>query len=349
LGWAQEMLPAEWGNWKASPAVTAAPAVLEQLAGGDAPYLREYGITSAERRTYTRNSETLQVTLFCMVDSTAAYGAFTFLRTAEMAPVGDGPRTIASENRALLLTDQFVVEVTGPAVASLAPEWKALRNHLSRFASGALFPTLPNYLPLQGLVAGTERYVLGPLALERVLSMKKGDWLGFDKGAEALLAHYEWQGKKTKFLLVAYPNHAIAREHAIAMRGKFNVNGGDVPTSTRTPIFVRQLRSIVAIAAETDSPEWAQQLLKRVDYQESLTMNEPGFRATDRPLVTLIYSMFVAIGILIAFALIAGIAFGGVRIAVKRFFPGRVFDRSQAVEIIQLGLTSKPIEAKDFY
>jgi hypothetical protein len=57
----------------------------------------------------------------------------------------------------------------------------------------------------------------------------------------------------------------------------------------------------------------------------------------------------VGTGVILMFALVAGIGFGGVRLVVKYFFPGRVFDRDTHVEILQLGLTSKPIEAKDFY
>jgi hypothetical protein len=40
---------------------------------------------------------------------------------------------------------------------------------------------------------------------------------------------------------------------------------------------------------------------------------------------------------------------GGVRLLVKKLLPGKIFDRPERMEIIQLGLSSKPIEAKDFY
>jgi hypothetical protein len=49
------------------------------------------------------------------------------------------------------------------------------------------------------------------------------------------------------------------------------------------------------------------------------------------------------------FAVVAGLAFGGVRIAVKRLLPGRVFDRGDQLDVLQLGLGSKPINSEDFY
>jgi hypothetical protein len=44
-----------------------------------------------------------------------------------------------------------------------------------------------------------------------------------------------------------------------------------------------------------------------------------------------------------------GIAFGGVRVITKRLFPGKVFDRPEDIEVIQLGLSGKKIDASDMY
>ena len=44
-----------------------------------------------------------------------------------------------------------------------------------------------------------------------------------------------------------------------------------------------------------------------------------------------------------------GIAFGGVRVLTKRFFPGKVFDRPEDMEVLQLGLSGKRIDPRDFY
>ncbi len=34
---------------------------------------------------------------------------------------------------------------------------------------------------------------------------------------------------------------------------------------------------------------------------------------------------------------------------MKFFFPGKVFDRPQSIEILQLGLTNHPVDTRDFY
>ena len=47
--------------------------------------------------------------------------------------------------------------------------------------------------------------------------------------------------------------------------------------------------------------------------------------------------------------IVSGVLFAGFRLLIKRLFPGKIFDRPENVEILQLGITSKPIEGKDFY
>ncbi len=48
-------------------------------------------------------------------------------------------------------------------------------------------------------------------------------------------------------------------------------------------------------------------------------------------------------------AVVLGVAFGGVRILAKIFFPGKVFDRPEQMDVLQLGLSGKRIDSRDFY
>ena len=43
----------------------------------------------------------------------------------------------------------------------------------------------------------------------------------------------------------------------------------------------------------------------------------------------------------VVYALFSGLAFAGVRLLVMRLFPGKVFDRPEDTEIIQLNLAAK--------
>ena len=83
---AQDLLSSSVGTWTASGTPTQVPAQqIEQLANERANILREYGITSGERRDYTTGNDKITVTLYRMVDPSAAFGAFTFFRDPDMA------------------------------------------------------------------------------------------------------------------------------------------------------------------------------------------------------------------------------------------------------------------------
>ena len=81
---AQALLPPVFGNWSIGQTADAQPLAPQQGPGPDAAILQEYGFKSIEHQDYTRGKDTLSVTLYRMVDPTAAYGAFTFLRPAGM-------------------------------------------------------------------------------------------------------------------------------------------------------------------------------------------------------------------------------------------------------------------------
>jgi hypothetical protein len=48
-------------------------------------------------------------------------------------------------------------------------------------------------------------------------------------------------------------------------------------------------------------------------------------------------------------AVALGVAFGGMRVVSKMFFPGKVFDRPEQMDVLQLGLSGKRIDSRDFY
>jgi hypothetical protein len=81
-----------------------------------------------------------------------------------------------------------------------------------------------------------------------------------------------------------------------------------------------------------------------------------GFKVTwDEPLPGLglgpmLITIFTFIAVALAFTTIAGVSYGGLRVFVKARYPNRVFDRPEAMELIQLklnqGVTDRQIESK---
>jgi hypothetical protein len=346
---AQDLLPAEFAGWRSTKIERVRPEVLEQFAGGEALFLREYRVMAAERRDYSRDAATLRVTLYKMRDPSSAYGAFTFLRTGEMKPAGFGAYSAVSPARGLLVVGHILVDASGAGLESFGVDGKALADALAPHADDAPFPPLIDYLPSEGMVANSERYLIGPAALNRLLPLGNGDWVGFANGAEAQMARYRLQGQDMTLLMLAYPTPQMASAKLAEFGRWFNLNAERDEAHNQPVLFGRRKSSLVAIVAETRSRELAEALLDGISYETTLTWNEPSQSATEPTWAEMVVGSFVGTGILLMFAFMVGIGFGGIRLITKRLFPGKVFDRPGSVEIIQLGIGSKPIKGEDFY
>jgi hypothetical protein len=398
----QGLLPPSFGSWTApAPSTQVSAGQIAQFAGDKAAILHEYGVSGAERRDYAQGGVSVTATLYRMTDPTAAFGAFTFLRSPGMTALAPGKAAAyaaGSADRALFVAGNLVVELSPAAGSSPqatpadtpAPkssslrvpsdvELNALANVLLPRADRRPYPDIPDYLPQAGLEHGSEHYVLGPLALAQVFPANgpiPRDWIGFDKSAEGIVARYHLPGQPkdqaATLLLVLYPTQQIASEQYAVLPKWFSLNpnigaatgasprpdaAAAIPSNTpsNTPlnkgpvIFGTRSSALVAVLSGVDSLPAARAFLDQIHYASSVTWNEPSHELTDPSIGTIVVGAFMDTGSIMVLAIAAGIGFGGFRLLIKLILPGKVFDSNASVEILQLGLTSKPIRAGDFY
>ena len=91
-------------------------------------------------------------------------------------------------------------------------------------------------------------------------------------------------------------------------------------------------------AAGPLSQSEARSLMSSISYEADVTWNENTYVRKKDNLANFLFNAVILCGIVVGLALVAGVAFGGLRILIKRFFPDSVFDRREAVEIIALHL-----------
>lgn len=346
---AQDVLPPGFAQWTPAQVEKLACTAIEPLAGNDAAALREYGCRAVERREYRRGNDSLTIVAYRMQDSTGAYGAFSFRRAPEMKDSSVADLAASANGRILAVAGDVFLEIEGPGLERFEGDLQALAADLKARSHAAPFPVLANYLPDQGRVPGSERFVLGSRALTRFAPLQDADWIGFALGAEVQLATYRRGGQEVTLLLAQYPTPQVASARLEGLRRWFNVNGEEEVVGGRPVVFARRTSSLLAILPQATSRETAESLLSAVRYETQITLSEPSFRATDPTWGEMVVGIFYGTGFFILIAVAGGLLFGGVRLVVKRLLPGRVFDRDVSVEILQLGLGSKPIESKDFY
>jgi hypothetical protein len=318
-----------------------APTDFPRVAGDLAPVLLEYGALFLEQRTYRRGNSQVTAALYRMKDPTGAYGVFTFLRTEGMTGGRFGEHSAVSSDRALVMVGDLVLQVSGANLAAAAPELNGLVAQLYPKARLGPLPTVGDYLPARGLLPNTRRYLGGPQALARSFPVAGGDWLGFSDGAEAEMGRYRLGGEDVALLVAIYPTPQLAAQRLSQVE--------QVAASAGSQILARRSVSLIAVAAGRAPRQAMDALVGSIRYESDVTWNEPGYSATDPTVPEIVLGAIYGTGGILLLAFLSGLAFGVARVAIKRFLPGKVFDRPAAVEIIQLGLTSKPIEAKDFY
>jgi hypothetical protein len=365
---AQGLLPSSLGAWTSSTAPTqVSPQQIEQLANDHANILREYGITSGERREYADGNAKVTVTLYRMVDPSAAFGVFTFLRDPDMAlpaPITAASYAAGKRGRALLVVGNLMMDVASATGQMAAADLNALAQSVAAVADRRPYPPITSFLPKAGLIPGSERYVLGPLALAQVFppgAANQTDWAGFATSAEAIVGRYrlsdQFSGKPSGkgqhadglLLLILYPTQQLAADRYDALSKSFALNVDPGSANRRPAVYGTRSSALIALLAGAESRETAADLLNQIHYASAVTWNEPTHSLTDPSISTIVVGAIVDTGAIMLLVVAASLGFGGFRLLAKLLAPGKIFDRNAEVEILQLGINSKPIDVKDFY
>lgn len=324
-------LPSSFNGWQkntASVQVSADPAVADPA---DASVLKEYGFSDIERATYTRNDRKMQVKAARFKDASGAYGAFTFYERPQMQSEKIGDEGASNNLRILFYRGNVLVDVLLDRVTAMsAGDLRALAETLPGVRGNlSALPTLPGNLPRQSYISHTERYMTGPVAMERLGVPLPPVLVDFNMGPELAAAKYRSTWGEANLVLIAYPTPQIAIEKMRALQAA-SLPGG--------PFYFKRTGPIVAIVNGNIPENEAQSLLASVNYDANVTWNQPTQPNPKDNLGNLIIGIFVLIGFIALLALIFGFVFGGIRILAKKLFPNRVFDRPDDVEIIRLNL-----------
>jgi len=333
------ILPDSFGGWTGSAPQRFGQYNAAALVGDEAPLLLEYGYVGAERRRFTKGQQVLNMDAVRMKDSTGSYGLFTYYRGEDWDTRNTGKEHIGVRGGELLLRKDEVLVRASLAGGPDGPRLKEadLRELIAQLETdgGGPLPNLPLYLPESGLLPKSRKYILGPLAYSRLARNLPPELVDFEMGAEANLARYQLPRKPPMtLLLLSYPTSqlAAAKIKALQQTPALSENG---PLT----LFARRIGPLLSFVSGASSKTEADLLLERITYTADVTWNQPVEKNNEPTLGELIMNIVKLIGALFAFAFISGIAFGLIRVAVKKRYPNLVFDRPEDMEIIRLNIT----------
>ncbi len=321
-------LPKTFAGWTQ----TGTPQTTTTASQADEAYpavLNEYGFADEETATYTRDDGrklTLKAAQF--KDATGAYGAFTFYRQPAMKTEQIGTKAASANNRILFFRSNVLIDANFDHVTEMsAAELRELAGMLPSVKGSAdNLPSLPQYLPKKDAVENSARYVLGPQALMAANSPLTAEQVAFNVEPEVLSQDYTSKDGPLTLTVLDYPTPQIAAERQRALQ------------SNSATMLVRRSGPLVAVVTGAIGSDDARALLNAVNYEAEVTWNEQTSVSKRDNIGNLIVAVFALIGIILLISLIFGVFFGGIRVVLRKFFPQKVFDRPEDVEIIQLHL-----------
>ncbi len=333
---AATVLPATFAGWQMS----GPEKVSSRAADADQVYaslLKEYGFESFRQATYQKPDRHLEIKAIQFHDASGAYGAFTFYKPEDMLTESIGDQAGSANTRVLFYRGNILVDVTLDKVtATSAGELRELASDLPLPAGPDRHPPiLPAYLPRQNYIPNTARYVTGPVGLAAIGSPVPADLVDFSSGAEIATGQYHADWGTATLTLISYPTPQIAVDRLQAIDSAMPVR--EANQSPRTRVASKRSGPLVAVVTGNVSPDNAKSLLGLVNFDADVTWNERVPTAKDNP-GSLMVAMIVLTVVILGLAIVAGVAFGGIRLLIKRLFPDRVFDRPEDIEIIRLNL-----------
>ena len=345
----QAKLPKEFGRW-----TLGGPYLKHVLRFEDGDprgvVLTESGFSEFASETYALETKSTTAIVYAFQDSSGAYEAFTYLRSPDMTTFDSSLSHTGAFNkeRALLSAGNVLVEVAPASDVSISDLQDLLRR-IAATADETPFPPMQTFLPREGRIPSSERYALGAAGF-RTAAGSVGqanaaslvDSVGFASGAEAMFARYRAGTQEAALLLIDYPTPQLAELHSRHLESA-------LASAKLGGATIERKGSLLSIVLGPTSAAYAEKLRNAVNYETQVTWNEPSQTATDPPIMSILVKIIIGTGIFMGAAVVLGIAFGGVRVITKRFFPGKVFDRPEQMEVLQLGLTGKPIDPRDFY
>jgi len=292
------ILPEQLGQERRGPVQAVIPSD---------PVLAEYGIEAAEQADYGPMS----VVAWRFRDSTGAMAAFQYKRPPESKPDKLDKQAAVAGHLILAAHGNYLYQFVDGVPTE--EQYKQLQFAVPRIEQSSL-PIIGTYLPPEGLIANSERYVGGPVALEKFMPGVAPSLVAFHLSAEGQYGRYQGrEGKVMDLAIFSYPTPNMARERSEA----FGKLAGTV---------VKRAGSLVILALNSPNPDDAERLLAKIQQQASLTWNENPKENIVKSTGDMILTIMQLAGVVILFCVLSGLAFGGIRVMRRKIGRGDADD-----------------------
>lgn len=277
----------------------AAKAQAEAAVALDRELFEEYGFEEGEQAAFGPTA----ISAWRFRDSTGALSAFQLVRSADAKPLALKTDKLAARTGGgtLIARGNYLLRFDGKI--PVEEDLLALYGHLPKLDSSAI-PIISTYLPADGLVANSERFILGPASLARFMPGIPPSVAAFHLSAEAQFGRYRANGGEMPLAIFNYPTPSMAREQAEAFR--------KLPGT-----LAKRTGPLVVVMPQITDADAAERILAKVTYQSSLTINEKTPEQDVRGFARTILDMMLFSGLIILACIAGGALFALIRILAR--------------------------------
>jgi hypothetical protein len=273
----------------------------------DLPLLDEFGLDATEQAEYASGKLHFNATAWRFHDPTGAMAFFESKRPSGAKPAKITNLSVSTSDGVIFAYGNYVFQVTG----NLPPPdtFAELYARVPKLDESPL-PTLLGELPADGLVPNSERYILGPVSLDRFDPKISPSVAAFHLGTEAIAGKYKSSKGVLTLAIFNYPTPNLARERY----QEFQKIQGAV---------AKRAGPLVAVTVDASDPDAAERVLSRVRYESNVTLNEQVPINDTVPKIKFILNVFIFAGLLIGLCAVAGLAYGGFRVLSRKLHRGQ--------------------------
>ena len=265
----------------------------------------EYGLEATEAADYSApDKKSFSAVGWHLHDSTGAMALFDYRRPPGAQAAHFAPLAVKTSDGIIFAYGNYVFQFTGsyPDPLTLEPFYKQLTK-----LENSPLPALPSYFPTQGAVANSQRYILGPVSLQRFEPRIPPSAAAFHLGTEGEIVTYQSAQGPIPVVLFSYPTPSMARQQATEMQ--------KLPGAV-----VKRTGPLLAVTLSPPNPDAAERIIGKINYQATVNLDEKPPVNQVRGFAGMILSIFTLAGIILVICVMGGLGFAGVRLLSRKMW-----------------------------
>jgi hypothetical protein len=303
---------------------TFAKSAPKTLSAPDRELDNEYGIQANEAAEYTSPDKAgagkkhFVATGWRFQNSTGAMAMFEARRPPKATPSKIAKLAVTTSDGVIFTYGNYLLQLTGSLPGEV--ELNQLYDQLPLLEQSSL-PLVIDALPADGLIPNSERYILGPVSLQRFYASIPPSVAAFHFDAEAQSGQYQTPKGRLTLAVFNYPSASIARERYEEF--------AKIPGA-----IVKRAGPLVAVTVQPPDADAAERVLAQVRYASNVTLNAAA-PVSGRQVGGMVISIMMLAGFILFLCVIAGIGFGTFRVILRKF--GWWNEESHTMTVLHLG------------